>query len=895
MKLPTIDSTEPNKPALLIGGLGLFASAAAAIAAGVSGFSFLPSAPENTVWAAAYALLIIGTLYLYFRGSSLLLTRIVYFGLAALGVAALVFSENGPDLLAWAWLALLSAGMGSWALRRLNLVRPERLGERLLIGLALGIGALALLTYGLGSANVYADALGLPVRYFKWLHPIPVFASLGFLSVLVLPWLYRDVRAWRRSPASANSVWNPSRSPTAALFLAAFALCFVALFVWALSPSIRFDSLVYHLAAPQKYVDYRGILEISEPMHFYMSHYAEMIFTLALVVADQPLPSLMHLLAGLVSAGLTYLIAWRMGYPKIGWAAALLYFSLPIFYDAGTAHNDFFVAMFTLGSFYAILAWWQERRINWLVVGGVLAGLSVGTKINSAMPALVGGLAILIGLIYSKTSWKKSIAALAGYALPLMLIYVPWGVLKGVWTGNPLYPFFCQFFSCPAVGISISSPMSAEMIAPRLLANFVLLPWNVTVMGAEYYIENFGGAVGGVFLFSLPWFLLFRGADPRMRKTALWLSVFTVANFLFLFPFAHRVRYVLPIIPVLCILTAINGAMLYQAVAGSPKRKIFLIGSIIVLACYFYATRLVVTSSGWQLPDRYPYKVALGLESSASYLSRTLPAYDALQYLNGQGNGNFKVASFGDETRIYTTADVHTLYYSNEITRVLAAPSTEEIARLLKQMNYSYLLINPKDYALNIQYDARISDSQFLDTYARLVFARDGVFLYRLFPDEIKAVPAPGDNLLANASFEQDQEPDPTAGWGVYGEPSIDRSGSSAKVGSAAVLASDLGYVYQRVAVAADHLYTTGHWSRGGNGAEQIRLQVLWLDRNEVPLTTTIESLPVKPEWTWNQFSYSAPEGAVYAQIYVTTGDDGQAWFDNICFVEGPTCAEAGE
>jgi hypothetical protein len=104
------------------------------------------------------------------------------------------------------------------------------------------------------------------------------------------------------------------------------------------------------------------------------------------------------------------------------------------------------------------------------------------------------------------------------------------------------------------------------------------------------------------------------------------------------------------------------------------------------------------------------------------------------------------------------------------------------------------------------------------------------------------------------------------------------------------VQASNLGYLYQRIAVEPNHLYTFGFWSRGDKQGQLARLQIIWLDAEMKSVRTTIEKFETRTDWTWHQLSYSAPKDTVLAQIFVTTDDNRLAWFDSACFAEGPEC-----
>ncbi|HEY9075452.1 MAG TPA: glycosyltransferase family 39 protein [Anaerolineaceae bacterium] len=864
----------------------LFVCCAAAIGVGIAAYAMLPANISNWVWLGIYIFLIAAVVVFLLKRQYRLLVRIfIAINLAGTGYL-LVFSGNGPALFAWTWLGALSLGIGMTFLEWLKINNRLESTDQILVGSTLGLCALALLAYLLGSAGTFASTMNLPVRFFRWLDPLPVFAALLLLSGLAVPALLRSFRDWQH-PLKVNlQNWWKDPSPAAALLTALFSLCLWGLMIWALSPTIRYDSLVYHLAAPEKYVENRALLEITEPMHYYMSHYGEMLFTLAMVVAGQPLPNLIHLLSGFLLAGFTLRFGVRLGNRRVGWIAAALLVSMPIYYDAATAHNDFFVALFGFAALYLVFHWTQSGVSRWLWIAGIMAGFSIGVKVNGAVTAVIGFLAILAFGIYKRMTIGQGIKHILLFAIPVGVAYLPWALLNAIWIHNPFYPFLCSIFPCPLSGID--TPLGNNSFIGKLVSDYLLLFWNTTFYGQKYYIENFGGAAGGIFLFSLPWFLLTGERKPSRR--AILLTILTSASILLSLPFTSRTRYILPIIPLLCILSAFNFEAAWQAINQSRLRRGLGITAALTLALYFLITRLVFTTSGWQIAERYPYKVALGLETPTAFLSQSLPVYDALQYLNKIGDGRHKVVSVGNETRMYTYSEIHTVYYSSEIHRIInAARSPADLAQGLKDASYTYLIedrIGIRDHPA--AYDLPLTKPEFLNAYARLIFSRKDILVYQLFPDTTAKPATPGENLLVNPGFESFLPEGMAAGWMIYQNPQF---GTPAHSGKSAVLVSDVAYVYQRQPVKGNTLYTLGHWSRAENPAGvNIRLQITWLDRTSRPLEVTIKKAKATSTWAWNQLSFSAPENAVIAQVNITTDDTQTAWFDDICFTEGPTC-----
>ena len=121
-------------------------------------------------------------------------------------------------------------------------------------------------------------------------------------------------------------------------------------------------------------------------------------------------------------------------------------------------------------------------------------------------------------------------------------------------------------------------------------------------------------------------------------------------------------RYALPLLPLLCGLSAMNVVMGYDVARRRLPRSHVLPAAALTLAVtYLGATRLVTTASVIREPERYPVSVAFGREPPATFMDRHLdemPAIAAMQANAAVGN----VLSLGMP---------HGLYYGGTLTEVL--------------------------------------------------------------------------------------------------------------------------------------------------------------------------------------------------------------------------------
>jgi hypothetical protein len=341
-------------------------------------------------------------------------------------------------------------------------------------------------------------------------------------------------------------------------------------------------------------------------------------------------------------------------------------------------------------------------------------------------------------------------------------------------------------------------------------------------------------------------------------------------------------RYLLIVFPALALLAAWNVETFWR---NSPHRRWVSLQSVILLVLallYVGATRGVTTVQGWYIPERYPYRVALGLETREQFLSRVLTVYDALQYLNRQGDGKHKVLSIGNEFRLYTASRIWTGGISSGAN---LAPPGPALAAAIAERGFDFLLVNQMQIKANPdQYRFPVLDEKFLAQFARLEFANNNVYVYRLLPATAAADLPKVENLMWNSGFEGIDERGVPNGWFAYGTPVVDNSGARAHSGQVAVMSSGNAGLYQRIVVQPGALYTLEHWTRADRLNQFARLQINWLNERNKIVGVSIDLVPAGAEWQRHQMSATAPADATLAQVYASVHENSEVWFDDYEF-----------
>ena len=743
----------------MAGTFGLALSAALATSVSLAlGLRPNSSTSADSFWFAAYAGLVVcaGGLCWFRRGSLLL-----WASLAALMVSLLTTalgSEAVYSYLALLWILVVAASVGDWLLRWCLAGAPVEAAVRGALGITLGLGVLALLTMALG--------------LLRLLYPATAISLLLSLSLLCgrqyARWLWPELR-------SALSLGNhggfSSDRRFLALIVALLLICFIGGLLWAVAPSTHFDALTYHLGVPAVYVREHAIVPVPEEYRSVWAHNMEMLYTLSLLVAGQPLPGLLHLSMSVISLVFVAFIGQRMGGRRAGYLAAVLFYSAPLVtFEAGAAYNGIAVTAFVLGSVYCFLRWWQTDEAQWLPLAGLLAGLAVGTKLNACLVLLPLGLLVFGAVVARHGASRHAAALFLGVGAPALIAALPWLVRDWLWTGNPVFPYLNSLFHSKLWVDASTWENWSHFGKGHDLLSLLRLPWDMVVTGRAFAEAGAMGA-GGLSLLALPWLYL---GDVAQRNTRLGLALVAGCSLALWFAIGPYLRLFIVGFPLLAILGGLNLASLWDRLVAFRARRCLAALSLVVGLGYVLGTRWVLTGQ-WvrSQPDRYPLRLALGLETPEQYLSRTLPVYDAFQFLAQVGDGRHRVLGFDMDFRLYTESRVESVKVEKLLSTGNGETSSEETARELARRGYEYIVVAFRR--------GKPLNQAFLARYGRLVYGRHQVFVYRFLEHGTSV--EDGVELLADGGFEVDAVAADAKTWSLQGDVALVRSDSDVHSG----------------------------------------------------------------------------------------------------------------
>ncbi len=466
----------------------------------------------------------------------------------------------------------------------------------------------------------FAVLLGYIVEYYAveavgWVRlDVPSMSSL--LAVLGIVALFGlKTIPWRVLAAAARRV-SATRDFWLSALILGFAVIALSSLVQGLAPPNDYDSLMYHLAGPRFDVE-SGRIDVPwshEILGAFL--YPEIMVNqsrMALVLANAGAAQLMHGLMGIIAAVLAALLTRRLGFGRaVAVLAAVLFISVrAVVWEMGSAEVDVPLAAFSAASMlsYAILRNGPSLR------AGVLFGATIGGAILTKYHGF--GLALAYGPIILFDLWRTRRFAFAMGPLVALTMMIPHGIWRYVLTGNPIFPIFNNVFNPGKRDLFAGGYQSYGTGMGPL--DFLSAPWFFSVEPLRFFD---GVMLGFPILLIFAPIVLFEKAAARQWR---WLAGIALIYYACWFvAFTQQVRFILPIMPLLCSIAAVGASSFWMWCDGSRLSR----AAFAVLAGALAAGQLAYV--GIYALLRLP--VALGVRTPAEYHSNT-PTMQGARYV----------------------------------------------------------------------------------------------------------------------------------------------------------------------------------------------------------------------------------------------------------------------
>jgi len=316
------------------------------------------------------------------------------------------------------------------------------------------------------------------------------------------------------------------------------------------------------------------------------------------------------------------------------------------------------------------------------------------------------------------------------FALLASLALSPWALKNLVWTGNPIFPFFANFFGGggePGGEPGLGLLDRRQLLYGESWWQISALPLRLFFSGQDDRPQYFDGVLNPMLILFLPWAFKGKWAEEKKILFGFVLSYFFYAAFLA----EMRIRYILPIVPPLVILLVYALHNIYLRIAHPSllfSAVIFLLGlNGIYFWNYFHGVS--------------PLDHLRGRESREAYLTRVLPDYPALQFINQSLPSTAKVYFLFMGRRVYYCEREYlhdgTEYAWTLIRAIRAARGVDDIYAGLRKRGLTHLLV--RDGLLlgflneNLTVEQKKLWVSFANLYLKGLFHSRGYSVYQIY------------------------------------------------------------------------------------------------------------------------------------------------------------------
>ncbi len=476
--------------------------------------------------------------------------------------------------------------------------------------LALFIGIYSYVIFALGIVHLlYPVSIGL--------------VTLGVIIALIM-WFRNDLKGiWKKRKSSLSSLKDLSSFSKIVLFLTA--CIWVTNFIGVLAPVTAFDALWYHLTIPKIFLQNHAVTFIEGGLYKYslMPKLIDMLFVPSVLMNSGVGASLTHFMFGLLTAIALFMVSRRFLSLPLSLLVVLIFSSnLVVMWESTTAYIDLGRAFFELMALWGLLKYLDEKKELWFVESAINAGFAITAKLLAA-----GSLVIFVVLLLSiyKNNIAKGQKQSFRYVLIALAVPIPYFVFSYFSSGNPIYPFFTDFYP---VGVK-----EQWLSLTTIIRDF----WNVFVTGSD--------PINPIYLIILPLIpLIITKLKGHEKLIALYCLVALIAWYLT--PHTGGGRFMLAYLPIFSLFV---GLVLKYTKQLSLVR--ISAGLILLFAVISIGYRSIA-----QL--RY-FPVVFGKETHEEFLMKHLN-FDFGDYYDGGG----QVASIVGDEKVLVFG-IHNLFYAD--------------------------------------------------------------------------------------------------------------------------------------------------------------------------------------------------------------------------------------
>ncbi|MCX7918768.1 MAG: hypothetical protein N3A72_03975 [bacterium] len=592
--------------------------------------------------------------------------------------------------------------------------------EQVIFSVAVGLGLLSLLLFGLGLIG--------HLRY----------QVLFILLIFGIIFSYQETKHWiTKCWQKLLKIKLTKRNQSLTIFI----LFILSLsFLSSLTPCTESDALRYHLAVPQQYLWKHRIVYVPYNAFSNFPFLIESLYTLGLAISGTILPKLIHWLFLVLTAIAIHSFTKRFSPFTNPLVPVAIYISTPFipiisswaFIESGLTFYVF-IAIYTLcitGRARNKKAETSEKNSNFCpqstcYLFSIVTGFLLGIKYSMVAVVFFLWSILIIILFYQRKDYKK---ILNHSILCLILttgIAIPWYIKNYIYTGNPVYPlgysifggtdwsqFNAEYYTAHAQEKGWLAQANQQNLGYRIIELFQL-PWRATMNPPKTAMHpvNFGDwQLGPIYLAFLPLIVyavicsrkISSHCSEKKNNLTFYLLLLTAIYYFIFWSATYRDnRFLQPILP---LLSALIPWSLYQMRIAEKKlgMRYLLFGTLGIMLVY---------NAIWtvQTVARYhnPLSFIIGMESNEAFLARNLDYYPMFTYVNQKTLPDDRILFIGEYRALYCQRPYYCADFFDTpvILRIIQQSETvDQIKEKLAELQVKYILYNEKELRLYYPY-----------------------------------------------------------------------------------------------------------------------------------------------------------------------------------------------
>jgi hypothetical protein len=454
------------------------------------------------------------------------------------------------------------------------------------------------------------------------------------------------------------------------------------------TPEIFFDSMKYHLALPQLWINKSQIyFPYSLTMSFTPLN-MEVLYSLGMLLKNDILSKYFHFGFGVIIIYLIYVMGKQFFSKATGILASLIFYTTPmVMVVVYKTALEVGLGFFELLSFALFISWFKEidpqnKKKN-IILSGICMGLALGPK-YTAIFGFIGIIIVFLYIYFSEGRKKENISYAFYFIIFAGIVSAPWYIKNYLYTGNPLFPMYSNTIGY--VKLKMWDNLKSDPVSvPFTISNYLFFPWKLAF--AKISQESLTGIA---YVLLIPLVFLFKNRNNLLKLILIYVLVcvfFWATRGKFYF------RYFIPTLPLVALL--LSAYLMTNDWNKIIKKIIFYTLLMTGFTNLIFAMHIIGSSN---LTMDYLF----GFMNKAEYMSLQRPTYPnpyykASEWINKNVPKDKKVLSIGDARCYLFEREMifQDICIKSPLVEYLAQVKNEdELYALFKQKNISHIFIN---------------------------------------------------------------------------------------------------------------------------------------------------------------------------------------------------------